>query len=452
VAAGSPALRDKLFSLVDDPDLRVRYQLAFTLGEFSDARKATALAKLLTRDGEDSWIRLAVLSSLASGAGEVFQALVPAAVDGNDVATLSLSELTTQIGFAARESDVLGVVGSVEGLPDKAKPIGQKLIVALMDGLTRSRSPLRDRLLAADGKPQKLLAESLTSARKLAADREKPAGERAAAIRMLRMGPYASSRTLLPEFLGTREPQEVQSATLELMGTFNEPEIATVILEAWPTFSPRLRTIGTEVIFSRPEWLLSFLGKVDEDEIPLSDIEPARVRLLASHANPQVREQASKLVERLKLGRRQDVLDAYKPALSLAGDSAKGKAHFQKVCAVCHRLENVGTEIGPNLATVQNRGADAILLNVLDPNREVNPQFVNYLLVTTQGKSMTGLIAAETATSVTLKRQENATDTVLRTNIEELRSSGQSIMPEGLEKQLDPQALADVIAYLLSVK
>jgi hypothetical protein len=53
---------------------------------------------------------------------------------------------------------------------------------------------------------------------------------------------------------------------------------------------------------------------------------------------------------------------------------------------------------------------------------------------------------------VTLKRQENATDTILRANIEELRSTGQSIMPEGLEKQLDPQAMADLIAYLLSVR
>jgi putative heme-binding domain-containing protein len=91
-------------------------------------------------------------------------------------------------------------------------------------------------------------------------------------------------------------------------------------------------------------------------------------------------------------------------------------------------------------------------LNVLDPNREVNPQYVNYLLVTTSGRSITGLIAAETGTSVTLKRQENASDTVLRANIEELKSTGQSIMPEGLEKQLDQQALSDLIAYLLSVK
>ena len=215
---------------------------------------------------------------------------------------------------------------------------------------------------------------------------------------------------------------------------------------------PQTAHRGLEAVFSRGAWLVKFLEAVKHEMIPVSDLEPARVRLLETHADSAVRDKAKAVAARLKLGRRQEVLDAYKAALTRAGDPAKGKMHFQKVCSVCHRLDNVGTEIGPNLATLQNRGAEAIWLNVLDPNREVNPQYVNYVLVTTEGKSITGLIAAETATSVTLKRQENATDTVLRVNIDELRSTGLSIMPEGLEKQLDQQALADLIAYLLSVK
>jgi putative heme-binding domain-containing protein len=115
-------------------------------------------------------------------------------------------------------------------------------------------------------------------------------------------------------------------------------------------------------------------------------------------------------------------------------------------------MEGVGYEIGPNLATIQNRGAETILVNVIDPNREVNPQYVNYVVALQDGKTLTGMIAAETATSVTLKRQENATDTVLRVNIDEMRSTGLSIMPEGMEKDIDQQAMADLIAYLLSVK
>ncbi len=98
------------------------------------------------------------------------------------------------------------------------------------------------------------------------------------------------------------------------------------------------------------------------------------------------------------------------------------------------------------------RGADAILTNVLDPSREVNPQFVNYSLVTDDGRTITGLIGAESATAVTLKRAEGQSDTVLRVNIDELASTGLSLMPEGLEKQIDKQALADVIAYIMQLE
>jgi putative heme-binding domain-containing protein len=91
------------------------------------------------------------------------------------------------------------------------------------------------------------------------------------------------------------------------------------------------------------------------------------------------------------------------------------------------------------------------LVNVLDPNREVNPQYVNYVLVTEDGRSMTGMVASETANSVTLKRAEDVTDTVERSEIEQLRATGLSIMPEGLEKQIDQAQMADLMAYLLQI-
>jgi putative heme-binding domain-containing protein len=98
------------------------------------------------------------------------------------------------------------------------------------------------------------------------------------------------------------------------------------------------------------------------------------------------------------------------------------------------------------------RGPEAIVLNVFDPNREVNPQYLNYNVVTADGRTLSGMIAAESATSVTLRRAENASDTVLRIDIDVLKSTGMSLMPEGLEKQLDKQAMADLLAYLREVE
>ena len=146
------------------------------------------------------------------------------------------------------------------------------------------------------------------------------------------------------------------------------------------------------------------------------------------------------------------MIDAYRGALALKGDAAKGKAFFQKTCVACHKLEKVGNDIGPNLVAFQARGAEAFLINILDPNLEVNPQYVDYVVVTRDGRTLTGLLAAETSTSITLKRAQGETDIVLRADIEKMRSTGLSLMPEGLEQQLDQQGMADLIAYLMAAK
>ncbi len=141
-------------------------------------------------------------------------------------------------------------------------------------------------------------------------------------------------------------------------------------------------------------------------------------------------------------------MDSYRGVLELKGDAERGKQVFAKTCAACHKVQNIGNDIGPNLAAMKARGPEAILLNVLDPNREVNPQYLNYAVLTTDGRQLTGLIAAETATGITLRRADNATDTVLRIDIEQLKSTGMSLMPEGLEKQIDQQSMADLLEFL----
>jgi putative heme-binding domain-containing protein len=108
--------------------------------------------------------------------------------------------------------------------------------------------------------------------------------------------------------------------------------------------------------------------------------------------------------------------------------------------------------VGEDLTAIRDQGPDAVLLNILDPNREVKPQYLSYYLVTDTGRSLTGLITAETANSITLRRLDGTSETVLRVNIEELRSTGMSFMPEGLEKQIDVPNMADLLAYLNSIK
>jgi putative heme-binding domain-containing protein len=112
----------------------------------------------------------------------------------------------------------------------------------------------------------------------------------------------------------------------------------------------------------------------------------------------------------------------------------------------------VGVQVGADLlSALRNKSREQLLIDILDPSREVDPRYLSYQVTTRRGQVLTGLIAAETASSLTLKRGEGAEDTILRTQIDKVESTGKSLMPEGLEMQLTRQDLADLIAYLQKV-
>ena len=207
------------------------------------------------------------------------------------------------------------------------------------------------------------------------------------------------------------------------------------------------------MLLTRPAWTLELLNAATKGTIPATHLSLAHLRLLTQSRDANVQKIAKSLLEQRAVGRRSDVVKAYRSALELKGHLENGRKLFKKNCTACHKVEGEGREIGPNLAAMKNRGAESILLNVLDPNRELNPEFTEYIVATTQGQVFNGLIAAETATSITLRQGENKADrVVLRVDIEELKNSGRSLMPEGLEKTINQQAMADLIAYLTSLK
>ena len=195
------------------------------------------------------------------------------------------------------------------------------------------------------------------------------------------------------------------------------------------------------------------MDAVEANEVARGDIDPARITILTAHPSESIRKQAKRIFGPTQsVGRRQDVVQAYQPALDLSGNAARGREHFRRVCSACHRLEQIGTAVGADLKAIRNRGMPAIMLNILDPNREVTPQFLTYVVLTADGRVHTGMIQSESANSITLRRPDDQNVTLLRIDIEEMRSTGLSFMPEGLEAELDHQAMADLLAYFNSIK
>jgi putative membrane-bound dehydrogenase-like protein len=449
--ADSPELREAVFALADDSDLRVRYQVAFSVGEVAGPRRAELLAKLAKSEPANSWMRLAIRSSLAEGSGRVLTALATDAAFRQSPAGRDwLKGIAEQIGKQQRSDDVAELISALRGIPAAESATLQ----AVLQGLAaKPGSPLAEKVAAATGgRADELTRQLVATALKTATDGKAGTADRLAAVQQLRLGDFASLEPALAQMLEPTQPAELQTAALDALASFRDPRVADLLVGTWQTLSPRVRSQAADVLFSRPEWILSLLKAVAANSVAVGDVDPGRWRLLADHADPAVRQQAAAVLAQLKVGRRGDVVESYKDSLKLAGDAARGKEHFKKVCAACHQLQGVGYPTGPNLAAMKARGPEAIVLNVFDPNREVNPQYLNYNVVTADGRTLSGMIAAESATSVTLRRAENASDTVLRIDIDVLKSTGMSLMPEGLEKQLDKQAMADLLAYLREVE
>ncbi len=442
-----------LVKMSQDEDIRVRYQLAFTLGNVPGPAATKALAEVAVRDSQNEWTRLAVLSSSRGRAGELF-ALVAADPSRQPTSgsRLLLTKLAEQTGLQNEPPQVRKLLSELETLAAADQPLAQAVARTLLDGLARAKSPLRNELLAEDRSVlAQLVTQMVRQAADMAVDDARQPDRRAAAVGSLACAPYEQVVDILSELLDSRQPHAVASAAIETLGTFDEDQVAEMLIEAWSGLTPRLRATTTAVLFARRQRLLALLDSIDAGEISPSQLDPTRVESLLAHPDQPIRDRASKLFQNRQPGDRQKVLDAYRDVLDITGDAARGKAVFKKECATCHRLEGVGYDLGLPLGSIKDRGTEGILANVLDPNSNINPEYTNYVVVTDDGRTVTGMIVAETATSITLRRAENESDTVLRTQIDELVDTGISIMPEGLEEQLNRRNMADLIAYLMAV-
>lgn len=441
----------KLTSMTGDDDLRVRYQLAFVLGGLPADKRVQPLIALAKRDGSDSWMRFAILNSLSEGGAKVFGDLVDdTAFRATPNALEFLGQLCGMIALSGKTAEIEGVLKTIVDLPEADSVLAGTMARSLYESLGRGQPALREKLFATGTPGAAAIGRLVVKARATAVDSKAPLASRVEAVRTLSLGNFGDSRVVFEGLIGNQQPDSLQVAAMSTMGKLGDPAVPAILIDVWPKLSPRVRSGASDLVFSRAPWALEFLTAVAEGKVSATDVEPARLKTLEKSSDAALRQAATELLAKLKVGRRGDVLAQYRSALELKGDPKAGKLVFTKICANCHKVEGQGYEIGPNLATFKARGAEAILLNVIDPNSEVNPQFVNYACELEDGRTITGMIAAETATSVSFKRAENAGETVLRSEISELRSTGMSIMPEGLEKDITPQAMADLIAYILS--
>jgi putative membrane-bound dehydrogenase-like protein len=452
--------------LVDDPAGRVAFQAVLSLGAAPLAEALRALASAASRHAGDRWFRYAVLTSRRGSSPELVRALGAdfRARNPADAASF-VSELAAVIGARSDAGELrqwLDLLAPGAPLDDEA------CRTAALSGLARglrTAGAERIQLPGADaafgrligGGSEKVEAAALSAARffdlpslvalsrRVALDGTAPPGRRRNAVLSLAAGRFEDVRPLLETLLDGAPVPEVTGAVFVALGSFDSPGVPQLLLARWKKLGPDERRHAADVLLGRRGFVPALLDAVETGAVERAALElPAREKLLrnpdadiAARARRVLREQPSD---------RDQVVASYRPALDLRGDSAHGRALFDKNCATCH-LTRGGRLVGPDLARVRGKTKLELLEAILAPSRAIEPVFTNYVILTRDGRIHDGLIAAETVGTLTVRRGDED-ETILRANISEIRASGVSLMPDGFEATLGRQDLADVIAFL----
>jgi putative membrane-bound dehydrogenase-like protein len=459
VGAGDDGRRvaDRLVAMASaEPEAAVRMQVALAAGWLDGDRRRRVVDAVLRQDAADPWCRVAAFTSLEDGAGDLLVSwLADATLVTRDGVADVLTGLAAQVARRGDAGELDAVVGAAAALASHAdgRESGWAAATAVLVGLRGSgESTSRSVAALLDTADRRRDLEQLVRwNRQRVLDAQSPVSARLAGIRGLAIAPLADVADSFAALLAAGQPEAVVRAALTTLDGLRDPAVANVLIAAWGGLTTDGRTQAAAALARDPQRIGVLLDAVAAGMVPEADLPRTLVDNLRGFPLESVRNRARDVFGELPAVSRTDLLEAYRPSLA-RGDAASGGRLFARHCAGCHRVDGVGREIGPNLVAMQARGAEAILLGVLDPNREVQPQYVAHTVVTADGRVVTGLVVAESEASVTIRSADGGEQTIARDDIEEFLSTKKSLMPEGFERELDLRAMGDLLAWLMAAK
>ncbi len=239
----------------------------------------------------------------------------------------------------------------------------------------------------------------------------------------------------------------------------NNPALAAeTLLTNWHRLSLPLRIAAIEPLSSSAAGMTALVAAVKNGTVQKDLVNTNQLRKWTSSGNTQLTASIESVWGKIRQQDNQQrqalvasTLDQLKSNAS--GSASGGLAVFTRVCAQCHQLHGQGLEVGPNITGNGRGNLEQLVSNVLDPSLVIGEAFQAKLILTVDGEVMTGLVVAETDRYVRLKVQGGKIIELDKADeIEEIKASSKSLMPEGLESQLTQQELFDLFAYLCLVK
>jgi putative membrane-bound dehydrogenase-like protein len=275
---------------------------------------------------------------------------------------------------------------------------------------------------------------------------------RATMVRLLGEVRLVSGVPSLLKLLGAGEPKEIELATLEALGHFDDPAISVALLQGYPRFSETLRPRAIDLLVGRRSWARALLQAIDTGKLPATDLTMDQLRPLALYRDAALDVLVRKHWGKIQSGTPEEKLAEIRrfnnDLRAGIGDATRGRVIFHKLCASCHRLGGDGNAIGPDLTHANRQDRDFLLTSLVDPSAVIRKEYLAYVVMTIDGRVLTGLIVEQTPERLTLVDARNERRTISRDQIESMHESPVSLMPEDLLKDLKPAELRDLFRYL----
>jgi putative membrane-bound dehydrogenase-like protein len=264
-----------------------------------------------------------------------------------------------------------------------------------------------------------------------------------------------SMRSLVASILAEDDAMsslDFRGSVLDALDAIDDPEVAPVVLKAYGQLPASLKPRAIELLTRRPAWTRALLAAVADKQVPATVLNVTQLRKLQQSKDPEIAGRIKAVWGTIREGRnpqRERLVERIRRSIrSTPGDPVAGTAVFNKLCVQCHKIHGAGQEVGPDLTSNGRNDFDQLVSNVFDPSLVIGPGYQATTLATTDGRVLTGLLAESGKDRIVLKLQGGKLETVPRNQVDEMKTAEVSLMPEEIEKQLSPQEIADLFAFL----
>ena len=260
----------------------------------------------------------------------------------------------------------------------------------------------------------------------------------------------------LPVLLqGLLDDPTVRVAGINALAAFDHAETAKALLVYYQQWNAAEKQAALATLTSRPEYVLALLDAIAAEKIPRNDLSAFTVRQLAMSKNPAVIKRLNEVwgTTRATAADKVAEIQKFKQQLNNAtlaqANLPNGRAVYNKTCGSCHLLFGAGKVIGPDLTGSNRANLDYLLENLLDPSAVIGKDYQTTLVVTDNGRVISGIVRQETPTALTLQTPTDVV-TLAKSELDTRELSNLSLMPDGQLKQLQANEIRDLVAYLAS--